>query len=130
MSRAEPAARVVAVGLGAGLVTFQVALAAGAPWGSLAWGGQHPGTLPTGLRAGSAASAVIWAGAVAAAATSSSSARSRRACAAYGILSAVGTVMNALSPSPPERTLWTPVAGALALSFGVLARSTAGPPAR
>lgn len=43
------------------LVIFQIALAAGAPWGQLAWGGQHR-VLPDRLRRASAFSIVIYAG--------------------------------------------------------------------
>jgi hypothetical protein len=45
----EVAAIIGGILLGIVLV-FQLALAAGAPWGSAAWGGQHPGVLPTNLR--------------------------------------------------------------------------------
>ena len=38
---------------------FQVALALGAPWGALAWGGQHGGTLPAGYRWGSAFANIV-----------------------------------------------------------------------
>jgi hypothetical protein len=36
------------------LVVFQLALALGAPLGDMAWGGQHPGVLPTPFRVASA----------------------------------------------------------------------------
>jgi hypothetical protein len=45
----------------AALAIFQVMLAAGAPLGRFAWGGQHPGSLPTGLRVGSAISVLVYA---------------------------------------------------------------------
>ncbi len=35
------------------VVGFQLALAFGAPWGVAAWGGRHPGVLPTGYRVAS-----------------------------------------------------------------------------
>ena len=54
-------AAVVACALLTVLALFQLALALGAPWGRFAWGGQHEGTLPTGLRAGSALSIVLYA---------------------------------------------------------------------
>ncbi|MGA8046949.1 MAG: hypothetical protein WCA30_11865 [Dermatophilaceae bacterium] len=115
-------ARVVAVSGTSGLVAFQLALAAGAPWGRLAWGGRHERVLPTELRAASMASALVWAGALVAAATASHSPAVTRARTAYAILAGVGTVMNAVSPSRPERLLWTPVAGALAGSLWRLSR--------
>ncbi|MCI0679398.1 MAG: hypothetical protein L0Z63_10210 [Actinobacteria bacterium] len=43
-----------------GVVTlFQLALAAGAPWGVAAWGGRHPGVLPTRLRIASVVVALV-----------------------------------------------------------------------
>ena len=44
----------------AGITAFQVSLAAGAPWGRLAWGGGHDGVLPTDLRMASTGAAVGW----------------------------------------------------------------------
>ncbi len=41
----------------AGVAAFQVALAAGAPWGAAAWGGAKKGVLPTEFRIGSVISA-------------------------------------------------------------------------
>ena len=43
-------ATVVAVVLLGTLTLFQVALAAGAPWGAAAYGGSWPGVLPKGIR--------------------------------------------------------------------------------
>ena len=61
-SSAVPAKRVgVAAAVGfAGIAVYQVALALGVPFGSTAWGGTHPGTLPPGLRVASAVGAVLW----------------------------------------------------------------------
>ena len=119
--RGGDAARVAAVTLSATLVGFQVALAAGAPWGEVAWGGDNVGVLPPKLRRASGVSALIWAGALAAAVTRSDAVGVRRVRAGYAALAAVGTVMNALSPSKKERLLWTPLAAGLALSQGYLA---------
>ena len=41
-------------------VVFQLALAAGAPWGRAAWGGQNDGVLPVGFRVASGIAAVVW----------------------------------------------------------------------
>ena len=40
-------------------ILFQIGLAAGMPWGELAWGGSHPGTLPRQLRIASDASVAV-----------------------------------------------------------------------
>lgn len=119
--RGDDAARGVAVTLSGVLVGFQIALAAGAPWGEVAWGGDNVGVLPPKLRRASGVSALIWAGALAAAVTRSDAVGVRRVRAGYAALAAVGTVMNALSPSKKERLLWTPVAAGLALSQALLA---------
>ncbi len=42
------------------LTIFQLALALGAPAGAAAWGGSHPGVLPTRLRVASALVAVFF----------------------------------------------------------------------
>lgn len=117
-------ARVVAVAGSATLVAFQLALASGAPWGAFAWGGQHPGTLPRHLRAGSLASGALWSAALIVAAHPGESVRLTRARTAYATVCAAGAVMNAASPSTPERLLWTPVAASLAVGFWRLRQSS------
>lgn len=114
-------ARVVAVGGAAGMAVIQTGLAAGLPWGRAAWGGGHSGVLPPALRVASAASVGFWAGA-AVVATDGPRPRLRR-IARLGMagFSAFSVLPNLLSPSAPER-IWGPVAGALALAFGRLAR--------
>lgn len=131
--QAATVARPVAGALSAGLVAFQVALAAGAPWGHLAWGGGYDGALPTQLRVASGVSALLWVGASAAGLTRRDTVGVRRARTAYAAIAVVGTATNAISPSTPERLLWTPVAAALAVSFLTLARrptSSGSVPAR
>lgn len=49
----------VAVGC-AVVVTFQVALTLGAPFGAAAWGGANTGQLPNELRAVTAVAALVW----------------------------------------------------------------------
>ncbi len=51
---------VVALVLFAALVVFQLALAAGAPWGRAAYGGQNPGVLPGRLRVSSVVAAASF----------------------------------------------------------------------
>jgi hypothetical protein len=45
-----------------GVVAFQIALAAGAPWGAYAMGGAAPGQFPPALRIGAIVQAVLLAG--------------------------------------------------------------------
>lgn len=98
---------------------FQVALAAGAPWGAAAWGGAHPGVLPSGLRGSSAVSALVYLGLGLVAGSRrngvvSPTARRRTLTVAAGLM-VVGTVANLASPSVVEKAVWTPVAAALAV---------------
>ena len=98
-----------------GMAGFQIALAAGAPWGAAAWGGTNPGVLPRGLRVSSAGSGLVYVLLAVAARSTLLPAQLRRrilTVASGGMV--VGTVMNLASPSKIERTLWTPVAAALA----------------
>ncbi len=112
-----------------GLAAFQVGLAAGAPWGEAAWGGQQaePGT---GLRVASAGAAAIWAGA---AVTVARRVGVRtwapvpdrwlgRATAIVAGYAGLGTLMNLASRSDLERTVMTPVALLIAVGFGLAAR--------
>lgn len=116
--------------LAAALALLQAALAAGAPWGTLAWGGRHPGRLPPGLRAASLVStALVAAGAVAILQRGGvvdpllpptvASALTAILAGVFG-LSIVG---NRLSSSPLERRVQTPVAVMLAVTFLVVALS-------
>lgn len=135
MDRTRLGARAAVAGLAIdGLVIgFQVALAAGAPWGSAAWGGAHPGTLPTNLRVASAASAGVWTGI--ALLTARRGGRPvpalvptlvpDRALATvlWGLtgLSALGVVLNLATPSPVERALWAPVSAASTVALALTA---------
>lgn len=102
------------------LSAFQLALAAGAPLGRFAWGGQHR-VLPTRLRIGSVVSILIYAVIV------------LLTWSRVGVIDlfprvvsevgmwvvfgyfALGIVMNALSRSKPERFTMTPVCLVLAV---------------
>lgn len=104
------------------LVVFQVALAVGAPWGRLAWGGQHAGVLPRRLRVASALSVLIY-GFLASVVLDRAGnialypeAVSRVAAwVIFGYL-VIGVIMNAASRSRLERFVMTPVALVLAVS--------------
>ena len=122
-------ASVVATGF-AIVVVFEVCLAAGAPWGSAAFGGADPGRLSNELRIASVFAAGFWALAALIAlarggvvASPIGHAFSRRAMWGLTILLAAGSVMNAASSSPWERYGWAPfILGLTALSWR-LARS-------
>jgi len=52
-------AGVVAAAIFAAVAAFQITLAAGAPWGGLAWGGARDGRLPAPMRLGSGVAVVV-----------------------------------------------------------------------
>lgn len=105
----------IAAVLLSGMAGFQIALAAGAPWGAAAWGGANPGVLPRGLRVSSAGSSLVYVLlAVVARSTFIPALLRRRILTVASGGMVAGTVMNLASPSNIERTLWTPVAATLA----------------
>ncbi len=126
-------ARRLALLLAAGLcavVAFELALAAGAPWGSAAYGGGDPGRLSPGLRIGSVLVAGFWSLAAltalsrgGVAASPIPHAASRRATWALTVVLVAGAVMNAASSSPWERFGWAPFIVGLAVVSWRLARS-------
>lgn len=117
--------------LAAVLALFQLALAAGAPWGHLTQGGSHPGRLPPSNRAMAAASVVLsaaFAGVVLARAGALApgwqEASRPWAWCVVG-LSALSLLANAASRSRAERRLWVPVALLMLATSVVVARSGA-----
>ncbi|OLT43614.1 hypothetical protein BJF85_21795 [Saccharomonospora sp. CUA-673] len=100
----------------AGLGVFQTGLAAGAPWGHMAYGGGHPGTLPAPLRRVSGAAAVGYVVAAGLVATRRGSVPARRrGLTGLAAFMAFGTALNAVSRSPTER-VWAPVCAATAVA--------------
>lgn len=108
---------------------FQVGLAAGAPWGSAAWGGTHAGALPRRLRIASAGSMLIlgffaWIilardGVVDSPLSDGLLGGLTWVVTGYFVL---GAIVNLISRSPRERW-WAPVSLVLAVSVGLLAVS-------
>jgi hypothetical protein len=100
-----------------GLVCFfYIALAFGAPWGSIAMGGKYPGKLPINIRFACLLNEIvyglfiiiilarvklIWPGLLDAAAIGT--------WAIVGLL-AIGILFNIMAPSRWERIIWAPVA--------------------
>jgi hypothetical protein len=108
-------------------VVFQIALAAGAPLGHYAWGGQHR-VLPLRLRVGSVVSAltyVLMAYVVLARAELITSSLSddvlRVAAWALAGYLLVGIPLNLASRSRPERLVMTPVVATLCVLTVVVA---------
>ena len=109
------------------IALFQIALAAGAPWGSASWGGRHPGRLPTGYRIGSAVAGLFFYPAVAAFILDSGGVlgdeTSNGGAAGLWVLAGLfglSTVINLISPSKVER-IWAPVALVLTVCCVLLA---------
>jgi hypothetical protein len=103
----------------AAVALFQLALAAGAPWGEYAMGGAFPGVFPPALRVAALVQIPIL-GFVAlivlarAGLVLPSWARASRVLiwVVVGLL-AVGVVLNLITPSHLERLIWAPVAAFL-----------------
>ena len=115
MTTTDKKAGLAAAVLLAGVAGFQLAIAAGAPWGPVAYGGAHPGVLPDELRTASAVIAPVY-GSLAAVAAGAGGPRLRRAVLrGTTALMTVGTVVNLASPSLPERLIWVPVTVAAAV---------------
>ncbi len=120
--------RVTAFGLG-GLAFFQLALATGAPWGRASYGGAHSGVLPDHLRVVSAAATLLYSGLTWAVVSPCTPVHMRRRLlTGVAGLMGVGVVMNGISPSWPERAIWTPPAALLALSAWRARQQVATPP--
>ena len=115
MSNVAPAALIQSV-VALGVVAFQLALVAGAPWGEYTMGGQSKGRLPRSLRAGAGVSAVIMlaqAGHYLAQAGALPPLLDRNASSVVNWIwfgfSIVGLIMNSISRSRKERDIWVPV---------------------
>lgn len=95
-------------------IGFQLALAAGAPWGEYAMGGRFPGRFPARLRAAAivqAAVIVLLAVIVLTrAAIIVSPLDAPWLIWVVVVFSAASLIVNAMSRSPAERRLWVPAA--------------------
>lgn len=119
----------IATGLIGVIIIFQLALAAGAPWGAASWGGRHSGVLPPHLRIASAVAGLIVYPAMlvfildAADLVTLGLADRRLTIVLLWVLVGLfglATMANLASPSRVER-VWAPVA----LSVGVCCASIA-----
>lgn len=95
-------------------IGFQVALAAGAPWGEYAMGGRYPGRFPLRLRVAAVMQAAVLAVLGAIVLTSAGLVASPLAAPwliwLVVAFSAASLFVNAISRSPGERRIWVPVA--------------------
>lgn len=112
-----------------GVIAFQIALAAGAPWGAYAMGGAFPGQFPPEMRV----AAVVQAGILAAlalvvlaragVAMPRWSRTSRWLIWVVVVFSALSFVLNLITPSAGERAVWAPVALVMLVSSVMVAIS-------
>lgn len=118
----------------AGLTLFQLALAAGMPWGEYAMGGAFPGQFPPAMRVAAVVQAALVVGMAAivlARAGIFFTGWLRRTrwliwvVVGYGV---IGSILNLITPSAGERALWAPVALLLLLSSVIVARGAATSP--
>jgi hypothetical protein len=112
-----------------GLVAFQIALAAGAPWGAYAMGGAFPGQFPPVLRVGALVQSALLIGlALIVLARAGLILPGWRRVSRWLIwfvvgLSALSLFLNLITPSSGERAIWAPTALVLLLSSAVVAFS-------
>ena len=134
VTRSDRVARLAAVLAAVGfafLAVFQAALAAGAPWGHAAWGGENA-HLSSGQRVASAIAVIIYVAAaliVCGRAKLIWRARSNAALFRWGtwffaVAMAIGAVPNFASHSRWENVIFAPLALVLAALCSVVARAT------
>src|SRR5512143_1768708 len=115
--------------ISAAVVAFQIALAAGAPWGEYAMGGTFPGQFPPALRIAAIIQAALLVALAAVILARAGlilpgwSRASRWLAWLVVAFAAVSLVLNLLTPSAVERAIWAPTALLLLISSGVVAFS-------
>lgn len=118
----------IVFGILAGLTTaFQVALAFGAPWAEFTLGGKHRGPLPAPLRVVPVVSSIILAGFVPIVLSRAGVAFEGLSGAAAWLIwvvvgyCALGSILNAITPSRRERLVWLPVVLAMLVTSVMVA---------
>lgn len=120
-------AALVYTAVSAGVVGFQCALAAGAPWGAYAMGGAFPGQFPPALRVAAVVQATLLVGMAAVVLARAGLvlpgwARVSR-WLVWGVVAfaTLSLVLNLITPSAGERAIWAPVALLLLISSALVA---------
>ena len=114
-----------------GVVAFEIALAAGAPWGAYAMGGASPGQLPPELRIAAIFQAVLLVGMAAVILARAGLILPGWSRVSHWLvwivvaLTALSLVLNLISPSAGERAIWTPTLVLLLISSLIVAFSRA-----
>ena len=113
---ASAAAAVIFGVVALGAVGFQLALAAGAPWGAYAMGGKYPGRFPAPMRVAAVVQALILVGLTGIVLARAGVALEAWGSAASSLIwvavgfSAVSLLLNSITTSKLERLVWVPVA--------------------
>lgn len=113
-----------------GVVVFEIALAAGAPWGAYAMGGAFPGQFPPAMRIAAIVQAVLLAGMAAVVLARAGlilpawSQASRWLVWIVVAIMALGLVLNLITPSAGERAIWAPTVAILLISSLIVAFSS------
>ena len=110
-----------------GVIVFQLALAAGAPWGEYAMGGAYPGQFPPDLRVAAIIQAALLAGLIAVVLMRAGLLATRRfrlvSRLAWFVVAftVVAFILNVITPSASERAIWAPVTLVLLVSSVIVA---------
>ena len=113
-----------------GVIVFQIALAAGAPWGAYAMGGASPGQFPPALRIAAIIQAALLAGMAAVILTRAGLILPGWSRASHWLvwivvaLTAFSLVLNLLTSSAGERAIWAPTLSLLLISSLIVAFSS------
>jgi hypothetical protein len=113
----------------AGVVAFQIALAAGAPWGAYAMGGASPGQFSPALRIAAMIQALLLAGMAAVILARAGLILSAWLQVSHWLvwivvaLTALSLVLNLITSSTGERALWAPTLSLLLISSLIVAFS-------
>jgi hypothetical protein len=109
------------------VIAFQIALAAGAPWGAFAMGGAFPGQFPPALRIAALIQAALLLAMAAVVLARAGvilpgwSRVSRWLIWFVVAFAALSLVLNLITPSAGERAIWAPVAFLLLISSSMVA---------
>ena len=113
-----------------GVIAFQIALAAGAPWGAYAMGGAFPGQFPPALRITALVQAALLAGMALVVLSRAGLILPGWSRAARWVIwfvvgfAVLSLVLNLITPSAQERAIWAPVALLLLVSSAIVAFSS------
>ena len=113
-----------------GVIAFQIALAAGAPWGAYAMRGASPGQFPPALRFAAIIQAVLLAGMAAVILARAGLVLPGWSQVSHWLvwivvaLTTLSLVLNLITPSAGERAIWAPTLALLLISSLIVAFSS------